>query len=164
MPDPTTEEKPAEIVVPEVVDLGDAGKKAIAAERKRADDAEKELKALKLDAETRANAELSELERFKKENAELQKQQADASLEAIRLRVALEKGIPANLAARLQGTDYDSIAADADSLAELVSSKPNPQPRPDLSQGVKAVTGTQDPAQAFAIALNEARGRPAQTN
>lgn len=144
---------------PETPDLGDAGKKAIAAERKRADALDKELKALKLDAQTRADAELSELERFKKENDELRSGQTAAALEALRLKVALEKGIPANLAARLQGNDYDELSADADSLSELVTAKPNGQVRSDPSQGAKAVTGSQDPRQLFADALNQARGR-----
>jgi hypothetical protein len=154
MPDPITPETPDETPAEEV-ELGDAGKKAIAAERKRADALDKELKALRLEAETRANAELSELERFKKENAELQKQQETASLEALRLRVALEKGLPANLAARLQGSDYDELAADADSLSELIPGKPNGLVRVDPSQGPKPA-GAASPADQFAASLKEA--------
>lgn len=157
MPEPTTEETP--VIEPVETDLGDAGQKAIKAERARADKAEKELKALRLESETRANAELSELERFKKENDELRNSKTASELQSIRLQVALEKGIPANLASRLQGSDYDEIAADADSLSELVTSKPNGQPRVDHSQGVKTVAGSQDPAQSFAQALNKALGR-----
>lgn len=151
MPEPIEETAPETEATTETPELGDAGKKAIAAERARADKAEKELKALRSDAETRANAELTELERFKKENEELRSGKSTSELEAIRFKVALEKGIPANLAARLQGTDYDTIAADADSLSELVTpGKPNGSVRADLSQGVKSTTGSQDPAQAFA--------------
>lgn len=161
MPEPITEETtPVVIEEPsETTDLGDAGKRAIAAERKRADALEKELKAFKLDAETRANAELTELERFKKENEELRTTKSAADREALVLKVALEKGLPASLAARLQGEDYDSLAADADSLSELVGTKPS-APRPDLSQGPKTTSAdSSDPAQAFALALNQARGR-----
>jgi Xaa-Pro aminopeptidase len=147
-------------VNPEVVpeepaepDLGDAGKRAIAAERKRADALEKELKAFKADAEARANAELTELERFKKEAEELRTAKTASDLEAIRYAVALEKGIPANLAARLQGTDRETIAADADSLSELLGAKPT-GPRADPSQGPKTTVGEQSPAQAFAAHLN----------
>lgn len=160
MSDTTTTENPAPAdPTDNADDLGDAGKKAIAAERSRADKAEKALKALQLEAQTKANAELSELERFKKENEELRSGKSASDLEAIRLKVALEKGIPANLAGRLQGSNYDEIAADADSLSELVSNKPNPQPRSDPSQGPKGPAGAQDPAQAFAQALDTARGR-----
>jgi len=141
-------------VTPEPEDLGDAGKRALAAERARADKAEKALKALQAAADERANAELSELERFKKENEELRGAKTASELEAIRLSVALEKGIPANLASRLQGTDRESIAADADSLAEIVGSKPTGQVRPDHSQGPKSTVTEQTPAQAFAAHLN----------
>jgi len=82
-----------------------------------------------------------------------------SELEAIRFKVALEKGIPANLAARLQGDDYDSISADAVSLSELVSAKPNGQVRVDPSQGPKAGVGPSDPASAFAAAFQQARGQ-----
>lgn len=86
-----------EVIEPEVKtetpDLGEAGKRAIAAERKRADGLDKELKALRLESETRANAELSELERFKKENAELLSTSAASTLANVRLQVALDKGI-----------------------------------------------------------------------
>lgn len=143
--------EPEAPVVEEPVEpeLGDAGKKAIAAERARADKAEKALKALQADAETRANAELTELERFKKENEELRTGKSTSELEALRFKVALEKGIPASLAARLQGADYDALAADADSLSALVTPGKG-SVRADLSQGVKTTTGSQDPAQVFA--------------
>lgn len=148
---PVVENAPESESAVETPELGDAGKKAIAAERARADTAEKALKALQAEAEKRANAELTELERFKKENEELRTGKTTSELEAIRFKVALEKGIPANLAARLQGTDYDTISADADSLSELVTpGKPNGAVRADLSQGVKSTTGAQDPAQVFA--------------
>lgn len=152
MTDDTTTEPVIE-ETPETADLGDAGKRAIAAERKRADALEKELKAFKADAEQRANAELSELERFKKEAEELRSAKTASELEAIRYSVALEKGIPANLAARLQGNDRESIAADADSLTELIGTKPTGQVRPDLSQGPKSTVGATTPAQAFAAHL-----------
>lgn len=134
---------------PETPDLGDAGKKAIAAERARADNLDKQLKAMLKEKQDRDNAELSELERFKKENEELRSGKSAADLEALRYSVALEKGLPANLAARLNGTDRESIEADADSLAELVGQKSN-TPRPDLSQGPKAQPGTGTPREQFA--------------
>lgn len=149
-------EENTEVVADETADaadLGDAGKKALAAERGRANALEKELKAFKAEAEARANAELTELERFKKEAEELRAANTRSELEAIRLSVALEKGIPANLAARLQGNDRESIAADADSLSELIGAKPT-GPRADHSQGPKSTVTEQTPAQAFASHLN----------
>jgi len=152
-PDETNEEG-------ESLDLGDAGKRAIAAERKRADALEKELKAFKLDAATRANAELSELERLKKERDELFSSQSAKELEAIRYKVALEKGLPANLAARIQGSDYDEMSADAEALAEMLPSGTKPSvPRADPSQGQKPTGNSQTPAEQFAdIIRNQTRG------
>jgi Xaa-Pro aminopeptidase len=148
--DPTPEpiEEPAE------TDLGDAGKRALAAERSRADKAEKALKALQAAADERANAELTELERFKREADELRTGKSKAELDAIRYRVALTKGLPANLAARLQGEDQESIEADADALAELVTVKPGAV-RADPSQGPKTTITKQTPAQQFAAHLTE---------
>jgi Xaa-Pro aminopeptidase len=139
---------------PEPVDLGDAGKKALAAERARADKAEKALKALQAEAEERANAELTELERFKKEADELRAAKTKSDLDAIRYAVALDKGIPASLAARLRGDDREAIEADAEALAALVNTTP-PGPRPDHSQGPKQTVGKQSPAQAFAALIGE---------
>lgn len=152
----TVEDPAAEVVdeTPEPAELGDAGKRALAAERARADKAEKALKALQAEAEQRANAELSELERFKKEAEELRAANSKSQLDAIRYAVALDKGIPANLAARLQGEDRESIEADAEALAELVGTKPGAV-RPDPSQGPKATVGKQSPAQAFAALIGE---------
>lgn len=154
------QETPAEpIEEGESLDLGDAGKRAIAAERKRADTLEKELKAFKLDAQTRANAELSELERLKKERDELFSGQSAKELEALRYKVALEKGLPANLAARLQGADYDELTADAESLAELVSTGTKPSvPRADPSQGQRPIGNSQSPAEQFAEIIRKQRG------
>ena len=153
---PNQEENPAET---ETVDLGEAGKKALAAERARANALEKKVKAMELAEQTRANAELSELERFKKEADDLRAANSKAELEAIRYAVALEKGLPANLAARLQGNDRESIEADAVALSELVGAKPNGPVRPDPSQGPKSTVGEQSRAQQFADALNKARGQ-----
>lgn len=157
MTDTTTETETE--ATAEAVELGDAGKKAIAAERARAEKAEKALKALQQEAETRANAELSEVERLTKEANELRAANSKSELDAIRYSVALEKGLPANLAARLQGTDRESIEADADTLSELVTAAPKGQVRADHSQGTKAQVGEQSPAQAFADAINSIRQR-----
>jgi len=142
----------------ETPELGDAGKKAIAAERRRADALDKELKALRAEAEARATAELSELERVKKERDELATGKSASDREAIRLKVALEKGLPANLAARLQGDDYDSLVADADALLEFIPSDAKPIPKLDPSQGPKDAVGDQSPGAQFAAHLHQQLG------
>lgn len=160
MTEATTEETTTEpeLTNEEKGNLGDPGQKALVAERKRVETLTKELNLLRAAQEAAANAELTELERFKKENEALRGDQTAAELKAIRLQVALEKGIPANLAARLQGDDYDSIAADADSLSELVTTR-SPSPRSDPSQGSRNTGGARTPAQDLADAITNARGR-----
>lgn len=162
MPEPTEPVvESTEPVVENDVELGDAGKRAIAAERKRAEIAEKSLKALQDALKEREDAELTELERFKRENDELRTNHSTAALEATRYRVALEKGIPADLAARLQGSSYDEISADADTLVSLLPTPGSvkPVPRPDLSQGAKQQHAAPSRAEQFADALNTALGR-----
>lgn len=44
---------------------------------------------------------------------------ADAQSQLLRFQVAAEKGLPAELVARLQGSDAKELAADADKLLEL---------------------------------------------
>ncbi|AGW41734.1 cold shock protein [Leifsonia xyli subsp. cynodontis DSM 46306] len=163
MPDPT---EPVvennEPVVENDGELGDAGKRAIAAERKRAEIAEKSLKALQEEITKRENAELSELERFKKENEELRNNNSTSSLEATRYKVALEKGIPVDLAGRLQGSNYEELAADADTLVSLLPAAGAPvkqTPRPDPSQGAKRQHAAASPREAFGDALKSALGR-----
>lgn len=60
------------------------------------------------------------------------KEASQAKVEALRLRVALEKGIPANLADRLLGDDRASLEADADALAALIG---KPKRAPDAAAG-----------------------------
>lgn len=157
MPEPTEPvvetEKPAE------GELGDAGKRAIAAERKRAEIAEKSLKALQDELQKRETAELTELERFKRENDELRNTNSTTSMEATRYKVALEKGIPADLAPRLQGSNYDELAADADTLVSLIPATGKPVPRSDPSQGVKVQQAAPSRAEQFADALKTAISR-----
>jgi hypothetical protein len=160
MPEPIEPEANAAAPTePVETDLGDAGKRALAAERKAREIAEKSLKALQDELDKRANAELTELERFKRENEELRNTSTTSTLEATRYRVALEKGIPADLAARLQGSNYDEIAADADTLASLIPATGKPVPRADLSQGAKAQHAAPSAAQEFADTLQKALGR-----
>ena len=116
--------------------------------------AEKALKALQAEAEERAASELTELERLKKENADLLSSKTAAEIASLRSQVALEKGLPANLAARLQGDDYDALAADADSLAELVTGNKPASPKADPSQGAKPTGGALTTAQQFAAQVD----------
>ena len=126
---------PAEVVQGDPAELGEAGKKALEAERKRANALEKQLKQFQAEREQAEAAKLSDLERAQKAAQEAAAQLAEYQKTAIRQKVALEKGIPANLVDRLRGDDEESFSVDADALLALLN-KPT-TPRPDPSQGAK---------------------------
>lgn len=144
--------------------LGDAGKAALAAERKRANDAEKRAKEAESRLLALENQGLSDLE---KANNELKAAQAEVArlsgenesqaLTIIRYQVGVTEGLPANLIARLQGSDEESVKADAASLRELVpNNTPSPFPKADPSQGPKAGAGKTSNADVFASAMEQA--------
>lgn len=64
-----------------------------------------------------------------------------AESEAARLRVALTKGLPADLATRLVGSTEDELAADADRLLELVRVAP---PTPSFDGGSRQTAPVHD--------------------
>lgn len=123
-------------------DLGDAGKRAIAAERKRASDAEKALKAANDRLAEFEQSKLSELERAQKATeaataraAELEQKLAASNRAAMAQRVAETKGLPIALAGRLQGDTEEELAADADHLVSHMGSAGPRRPAPDPGQG-----------------------------
>lgn len=138
--------------------LGDAGKAAIAAERKRADEAEKAVKALQAEKAALENAGKSDLEKALAKISELEAANTTLTAEVgtkdltiLRLNTGITEGLPANLIARLQGTDEETFKADAASLKELVpDTKSDPFPKADPSQGSKGQTGKTTTADAFA--------------
>ncbi|MFS1013467.1 DUF4355 domain-containing protein [Enterococcus casseliflavus] len=60
--------------------------------------------------------------------ADLNKQIAEKETVNLRTRIALQKGLPIDLADRLVGDDEESIKADAERLASFVSKKQTPPP------------------------------------
>lgn len=118
------------------VELGDGGKKALDAERKRANALDKQLKAFLAEREDAETAKLTELEQAKRSAAEAANRLAEYERTTLRQKVALDKGLPASLVGRLQGDDEDSLSADADALLALLNAPTSP--KPDPSQGAKA--------------------------
>lgn len=141
--------------------LGDAGKAALAAERKRANDAEKlarEAQARITELEEKDATELEKATRRIKEleeaNQTLTADVATRDKTILRLNTGIDEGLPKNLIARLQGDDEESIKADAASLRDLVpDNTPNPFPKADPSQGPKGAGKTSN-ADLFAQQLD----------
>ena len=145
------------------VELGDAGKKAIAKER----EARKQAEATAADFKKRLEAieaeKLTELEKAQKAAADaaieveqLRAQIADKDLHILKQAIGGEFNLPAELVDRLQGDDEESLRADAKSLAELVADKEqSPFPKPDPSQGVHGSVVTRTTAERFADAMKD---------
>jgi len=137
--------------------LGDAGKAALQAERKRANDAVRALNAATARLKEIEDAGKSELEKAQARAAALEAAQQQAAQEIAardlaltRFKVGTAEGLPPNLIERLQGTDEESLKADAQSLKALLpDSTPSPFPKADPSQGA-AGDGKQSTAQQFA--------------
>lgn len=113
-------------------------RQAARAERERANAAEARVAEFERSAMTdqqRADAEL----------AELRGQVSELAPTNMRLRVALEKGVPADLVDRLRGATKEELERDADDLMTRLN--PNPStPPPDLGGGARprdAVAGGQ---------------------
>lgn len=142
MPETSTPqaEAPAEVGVTEQtqgdpVELGDGGKKALDAERKRAAAAERSAKALQAQLDEIKQANLSDLERAQQAAAESAARLAEYEQTTIRQRVALAEGVPPELVDRLRGATEEEYTADAQALMALV--KAPTTPRPDPSQGAR---------------------------
>ena len=117
------------------VELGDGGKKALEAERKRANALDKQLKAFQAERDAAEAEKLTELERAQKAAKEASERLAEYEKTTMRQKVALDTGLPAALVARLQGDDEESLIADAESLMALLNTPTTP--KPDPSQGAK---------------------------
>lgn len=104
-------------------------------------------------AEAKANAQaaqrlreiedrdLSDLQRAQKELEDLRTRADVAEKTALRQQVALDKGIPANLALKLTGGTLDELSAAADELIawrNAAAPVVPPAPKPDPSQGAQA--------------------------
>lgn len=82
--------------------------------------------------------DLSDLEKARRDATEATGKLAHFEQTTMRQRIALEKGMPASLVSRLQGSTEDEINADADALMLLI--KAPVTPRPDTSQGARPST------------------------
>ena len=123
-PDPKPDPEPKD----DPKDLGDAGKKALDEERKARREAEKQLKAVNDRLRELEDKDKSDSEKLATRVAELEKELGAAASRAMRLEVALDKGLTQKQALRLVGESPDELIADADDL--LASFKPSEEPKP----------------------------------
>ena len=115
--------------------LGEGGLKALKAER----EANKAAKAKIAEYETKIKAfedrDKTEAEKTAEKLSQLEKDSQTSAAKALRLEVALDKGLPKALATRLQGSTKEELESDADTLLSLVKTDSKTIPKPDRSQG-----------------------------
>lgn len=129
----TTEEEPAT----GENDLGDAGKRALDAERKARAAAERRAKEAEAKLKEADDAQLSETERLQGQVADLQKQAEAAQAKADRFEIAAAKGLNLSQARRLVGSTKEELEQDADEMrSELGLDKEKDQPKEDDAKGI----------------------------
>jgi hypothetical protein len=132
---PAETEASAEVEAPDTQELGDGGKKALQAERDARKSAEKANAELAARLKEFEDSKLSDLERAQKEAAENAAELARLRSENVRNKVAIDKGVPADLVEFLTGDTEGDIAAKADLLLARLNTPGTP--KPDPSQGAR---------------------------
>lgn len=152
MSDTTTEPQAQAQGDPE--ELGDAGRRALRAERERANTAERRVAELETQVST-LTAEHETALAAANQAAEDERSRADrAEGDTLRYRVALETGVPARHIGRLQGDTEEALREDAAAFVADITPGPT-TPKPDLSQGPKGDTVKPSTAQQFADQLGD---------
>lgn len=140
--------------------LGDAGKKALEAERAKNKDLTKQARegaAAIARLKEIEDAEKTELDREREAKATLEQQNRELQRELLQSRVGRAKGLPEAFIAVLQGDDEDAMSAHADQLLAAMPQPPadppaDPAPTPPGAPAAPA-GGTKPPAQGLAAAV-----------
>jgi hypothetical protein len=119
----------------DVAELGDPGKKAIAAEREARRAAEKAAADLKAQLDEIRKSQMSDIEKAQATATEYQQAAEQARAEALRWRIAAKHGISDEDAETfLTGADEATLTRQAERLSALNTATPA-TPKPDRSQG-----------------------------
>ena len=116
-------------------DLGDAGKRALHAERTARAEAERRAAAAEAEVEKYRKATETEAERQARELDDAKKNAEQAAGLVARYEAAETAGLPLSMAKRLIGATPEELAADAAQLAQTLAAQPSGTPRADPSQG-----------------------------
>ena len=134
---PAEPQEPAQPKPTETVDFWKQKAREQESRAKANADAAKRLKEIE-------DRDLSELQKAQRDRDELAQRLEQTQRDAVRSRVALEKGLPADIAATLNGSSEEELAAHADRLLAWRGNVPPVTPRPDLSQGARPSTPQAD--------------------
>lgn len=130
----TTRERPEE-------SLGDAGKKALQEERRKARAAERQLADLQKRLQEFEDRDKTEAQKLAEAKTAAEQKAAQAEQELMRYRVAAAKRLPAELAARLRGSTEEEMAEDADALLSLLGTQ---RQTPSYDGGVRTTARPTD--------------------
>ena len=131
--------------------LGEPGKRALVAERKRAADAERRVRELESQLAGKANESASDLEALQARVDALTAEASAAKVEAARARVIAQHGVPEGLEDFLAGQTEDELSDSAVALMAAVKAASSPGvPAPDPSQGSHGVVASGGAANVFA--------------
>jgi len=136
--------------------LGPNGEKALTAEREARAAAEKAAKEFKARLDEIEAANLTELEKSQRAAKDAQDQLAALTKQTTIQKVALEKGVPADLVTFLTGDTEEAVAKQADTLLARLNAPQSPLP--DASQGAKGDPASGTPANDFAQFLTNQLG------
>lgn len=128
--------------------LGENGLKALQAEREARKALEKQLSDAQAAIKQHEDANLSELEKAKKEATDVQAELESLRRESLVNKVALTKSLPVELTQFLTGSDEAALNEQADLLLSRLG-KPQ-TPKPDPSQGGQSNKTEKSNAQVFA--------------
>lgn len=160
-PDPDAGKTPEPETKTEDKPLGEAGERALEAFKQRAREAEakvKELSPLAEKARELEEANATELEKATSQRDTFKTEAETKAAENLRLRVALDKQIPADLIDRLRGDTQEELEADADKLLSLVKTE---APAPDFDGGARQpAPENREPAEAHNDFLSQVLGLP----
>lgn len=104
-------------------ELGEAGKRALEAERKARRAAETRAKELEAKVKEAEDAEKTEIERLQGQVEEWKGRAEKAEADSMRNAIAAAKGLTMAQARRLVGATKDELEADADAMAEELGLK-----------------------------------------
>lgn len=127
-------------VIPEATDLGDAGKKALNAERTARKAAEKTAAELLAKVQAFEDADKSETDKAAARAEAAEKRATEAEAKAMRVEVADELDVPKELRKFLTAMTEDTLREQASELLtafNAATASTRTSPRPDPTQGAK---------------------------
>lgn len=117
--------------------LGEPGLKALQAERDARKKAEKAAAEALQRVEQFEERDKSDLERATERASKFEAELAEIKAENLRMRVAAETQLPANLQKFLSGSDEGSLREQAQELLAATASDGKRRPQPDPAQGAR---------------------------